>query len=132
MKKKSETRKTFEDRVKFLMSTNYINLNEEDKIHKIIIRLVLKREEYDLLKIWNKYKGSIAQTVRVTGVCKTTTESNISKIITKLKPFVWNFKNNPSIDEKERQKFIDNHKWVGDVFVEQFLDADIEIMLVEQ
>lgn len=113
MKKKSKSRKEFEDRIKYLMSTNYINLNEDDKIHKIIIRLILRREEYDLLKIWNKYKGSIGHTVRATGICKTTTESTISKIITKLKPFVWNFKNNPYIEEKERQKFIDNHKWGG-------------------
>lgn len=46
---KSESRKVFEDRVKYLVSTDYLNLKEGDKINKILIKIWLDPSEYDLV-----------------------------------------------------------------------------------
>lgn len=56
---KSESRKVFEDRVKYLVSTDYLNLKEGDKINKILIKIWLDPSEYDLVNEWAKCKWNI-------------------------------------------------------------------------
>lgn len=60
-REKSEQRKIFEERVKYLVSTDYLELKEDDKINKILIKIILSYEEYCLLNAWYKCNWNISK-----------------------------------------------------------------------
>lgn len=67
-----------EERIKFLLENGFENLKDDDKLSKLLLKLLLKEEELNLLKEWflnRKIK---------------TKEREVNKIIIKLKPIVWN------------------------------------------
>lgn len=132
MKKKGEIRKKFEERTKYLMGTDYMELSEEDKVHKIIIKVVLTKDEYELLCVWCKQRWSITRTAEIVGESNCKTEKNISKIITNLKQFVWSYKNNPFIKDEEREKLVNKHIWYGDIIMKIFLGTDFMAMSVTE
>lgn len=132
MKKSRSKREMFINRTKYLISTNYRELNEDDRIHSLLIKIVLEPEEYSLLKLWHESKWSINETSELMGESKRAIEGKISKIITKLKPLVWNFKNNPFIKDEDREKLINKKIWLGDSIMKRFLDMDIIIMSAKE
>lgn len=131
-KKKSSTRELFIKRTKYLISTNYRELNDEDRIHSILMKITLEPQEYQLLKLWCVSKWSIDKTSKLMAQSKREVENQISKIITKLKPLVWNYKNTPFIKDEDREKQINKNIWIGDVVIEKFLNTDLVIMSVNE
>lgn len=113
---KSESRIIFEERVKYLVSTDYLKLKEEDKINKILIKICLDPFEYNLINEWCKWNTDKLSSKR-------NIENQISKIITKLKPVVFTNANNPFIKEKNTKK--NKSVCFADKVIELFLKEDI-------
>ncbi|NFO48596.1 hypothetical protein FDB40_17220 [Clostridium botulinum] len=131
-KKKNSARELYIKRVKYLMGTDYKELSQSDRINRILIKIILDSQEYQLLKLWYISKWSIVKTSDLMTQSKCETEKQISKIITKLKPVVWDHNNNPFIKDEDREKFINKNTWIGDLVMEKFLDTDLVMISVDE
>lgn len=130
--KTSNKRELYIKRIKYLLSTNYKDLGEDDRVNRILIKIILDMNEYQLLELWHMNKWSTEKVSKLMGIqSKRELENNLSKIITKLKPIVWNFKNNPFITDEDRKKLI-NTNWIGDLIIEKFLGQDLVIMPIDE
>lgn len=131
-KAKNSARDLCIKRVKYLIGTDYKELSQNDRINRILIKITLDHQEYKLLKLWYISKWSIDRTSDLMTQNKCETEKQIFKIITKLKPFVWDYKENPLIKQEDRERFINKNTWIGDLVMENFLDTDIVMMSVDE
>lgn len=120
------------ERIKYLMICRYSDILEDDKINKILIKIVLDELQYNLLLIWTSEKWNIKKTADI--LCKTQKEceEDINKIIDNLIPILWSYKNNPFINDMERRTLIRKKEWIGDTIIERFLNADMMMIPVSE
>ncbi|WP_300452634.1 hypothetical protein [Fusobacterium sp.] len=75
---KGEFRIKTEERIKFLLENGFENLQDDDKFSKLFLKMVTSEEELNNLKDWFLNKETKLK------------EKDVSPIITRLKPIVWN------------------------------------------
>lgn len=120
------------ERIAYLMSNRCTEILEEDKIYKILIKLLLDEFEYCLLNTWVLSKCNIKKTSELMGQTKIECENDINKVIHKVTPILWSYRNNPFINDIERRKLISKKKWIGDMAMDRFLNTDIMMMQVDE
>lgn len=119
-------------RIKELMSKKYDELSDEDKIHKVLIKIVLDSNQYRLLSnVYNK-GFSIEHIASLTGRNKLEIKSELSGIISELKLFVWSYRNSPFIKDEDRDKIVSKKEWIGDKVLNGFIENDLIIMSVDE
>ncbi|MDU7069297.1 MAG: hypothetical protein E6343_15185 [Clostridium perfringens] len=75
---KGDFRIKTEERIKFLLENGFENLKDDDKFSKLFLKMVTSEEELNNLKDWFLNKETKLK------------EKDVSPIITRLKPLVWN------------------------------------------
>lgn len=78
---KSEFRIKVEERIKYLLENEFETLKDDEQLSKLLMKLVLSYEELEILKGWFLNKNIDIK------------EREVSKIITKLKPIVYDDRN---------------------------------------
>lgn len=132
MNKASSKKDICIERVKYLMTYKYKDILEDDKINRILIKIVLDQIEYSLLENWHLKKWDIKKTAESTRKTKKECEEDINKIIDKLVPILWNYKNNPFVNDMSRKSLISKQVWIGDKIIEEFLGIDLMIIPVDE
>lgn len=130
-KKKSNTRELYIERIKYLLGTSFKDLNLEDRMNLIAMKLVLDPMEYYLLKRLSMNNWIIEELSKEFVQTNTQMKAEISKIITKVKPVAWNYNNSPfkkDDDKKITEKYIN----LSDMVIESFLNSDSVTMSVKE
>lgn len=130
---KAEIIDKYFERIKYLMNTKVNDLSEEDKIHKILIKIVTEPYEYHLLRVWCMNEFTVQETKLIMGLSTTELENKKVRTIIKIKDFIWNDKNNPfEENEKIKENKIKKNDWIGDRVLEGFLNTDIIMTTPEE
>lgn len=132
MKKSSSKKDICIERIKYLMTYKYSDILEDDKINKILIKIMLDQVEYNLLVNWRFNKWDIKKTAEILCHTKKECEEEINKVIDKLIPILWSYKNNPFITDIDRKICMSKNKWIGDQIIDGFLETDLMIIPVEE